>query len=142
MCCGSRRRVAGARRAVEGLDHGDLRRWRACGSRVEGGPRRRTRRQHHEAVGLLALVANGSVLAFLSKRRHDDINMRSAWLCSRNDVIANMGVLVAAGAVALTGSAWPDIGMGLLIATLFGVSAIEVIRSARRARVASLTTAR
>jgi cation diffusion facilitator family transporter len=92
-------------------------------------------------VGLLALIANGSVLLFLRKRRADDINMRSSWLCSRNDVIANVGVLVAAGTVGLTGSAWPDIGMGLLIAALFVTSAGEVIRSARRSRVPSLTTA-
>ncbi len=93
-------------------------------------------------VGLLALIANTAVLLFLAKRRDDDINMRSAWLCSRNDVIANAGVLMAASAVALTGSAWPDIAMGLLIAVLFGTSAIEVIRGGRRARAASLTPAR
>jgi Co/Zn/Cd efflux system component len=58
--------------------------------------------------------------------------MGSAWLCSRNDVVANAAVVLAAGAVALTGSAWPDIVVGLGIAALFGASAIEVIRRARR----------
>lgn len=83
-------------------------------------------------VGLVALAANASVLVFLRRWRADDINMRSAWLCSRNDVIANTGVLLAAGGVVLTGSAWPDVAMGLLIAAMFGTSAIDVIRDARR----------
>lgn len=52
-------------------------------------------------VGVLALAANSSVLVFLWGRRADDLNMRSAWLCSRNDVIANAGVWIAAGGVAL-----------------------------------------
>lgn len=83
-------------------------------------------------VGLVALAANSSVLLLLWRRRADDVNMRSAWLCSRNDVVANVGVLLAAGGVALTASAWPDIAMGLFIAAIFGASAIDVIRDARR----------
>jgi Co/Zn/Cd efflux system component len=81
-------------------------------------------------VGLLALAANGGTLLVLWRRRADDVNMRSAWLCSRNDVIANGAVLLAAGGVALTGSAWPDVVAGLLIAALFTTSAIDVIRAA------------
>jgi cation diffusion facilitator family transporter len=82
------------------------------------------------AVALVALVANASVLAFLSRHRADDINMRSVWLCSRNDVIANGGVLLAALGVSLTGAAWPDILVGLAIAALFGASAVSMIREA------------
>ena len=63
----------------------------------------------------------------------DDINMRSAWLCSRNDVTANAGVLLAAAGVFLTGSAWPDIAIGLVIAALFATSSLGVIGAARRA---------
>ncbi|HEY7038726.1 MAG TPA: cation transporter [Methylomirabilota bacterium] len=85
-------------------------------------------------VGLLALTANLLCLALLWPRRLDDVNMRSAWLCSRNDVLANGGVLLAAAGVWVTGSAWPDIAIGLLIAALFVSSAITVIRGARRAR--------
>jgi Co/Zn/Cd efflux system component len=81
-------------------------------------------------VGLLALVANAAVLALLWSRRGDDLNMRSAWLCSRNDVLANLGVLLAAGGVAVTGSAWPDVAVGLGIAALFGTGALGVIRAA------------
>ncbi len=82
------------------------------------------------AVALVALVANASVLAFLWRHRADDINMRSVWLCSRNDVIANGAVLLAALGVGLTRSAWPDILVGLAIAALFGMSAVGVIREA------------
>lgn len=82
------------------------------------------------AVAVAALVANGSVLALLRRHRADDINMRSAWLCSRNDVIANGGVLLAALGVAWSGRAWPDILVGLAIAALFATSAAGVIREA------------
>jgi Co/Zn/Cd efflux system component len=81
-------------------------------------------------VSVAALAANASVLAFLWRHRGDDLNMRSAWLCSRNDVIANAGVFVAAAAVWLSGSVWPDIIVGSTIAVLFGASAIAVIRQA------------
>jgi cation diffusion facilitator family transporter len=82
------------------------------------------------AVALAALVANAAVLGLLWRHRADDINMRSAWLCSRNDVVANGGVLLAALGVGLSGSAWPDILVGLGIAALFGMSAVGVIRDA------------
>ena len=84
-------------------------------------------------VGTLAFAANLWCLALLWRRRGDDINMRSAWICSRNDVIGNVAVLVAAGAVAVTGSPWPDIVIGLLVASVFGRSAVQVVRDASRA---------
>ena len=87
-------------------------------------------------IGLLALAANASVLVFLWRHRADDLNMRSVWLCSRNDVVANAGVLLAALGVALTGSAWPDIAVGLGIAGLFVASAVGVILAALRAETA------
>ena len=83
-------------------------------------------------VGIMALAANLLCLRLLWQRRGDDINMRSAWVCSRNDVIGNVGVLVAAIAVRFTTSLWPDVVIGLLIAALFGRSAIAVIREASR----------
>jgi Co/Zn/Cd efflux system component len=84
-------------------------------------------------VGTLAFAANLGCLALLWRRRGDDINMRSAWICSRNDVIGNAAVLVAAGAVAVTGSPWPDIVIGLLVASVFARSAVQVVRDASRA---------
>jgi len=83
-------------------------------------------------VGLIALAANVFCLWLLWRHRNDDVNMASAWLCSRNDVVANVGVLLAASAVGLTGSAWSDIATGLLIAGLFGSSAVKVLRDGRR----------
>jgi len=83
------------------------------------------------AIGILALAANLVCLLLLWRRRTDDINMRSAWICSRNDVMGNAGVLLAALAVAMTGSAWPDIVIGLLVAAAFGGAAFRVIREAR-----------
>lgn len=83
-------------------------------------------------IGALALAANAVCLALLWARRTDDVNMRSAWTCSLNDVAGNVGVLLAGAGVALTGRAWPDIAVGLLIAALFATSAVSVIRDARR----------
>ncbi len=83
------------------------------------------------AVGLLALAANGICLALLWRHRSDDINMRSVWLCSRNDIIANVSVLVAAAGVWQTQSGWPDIVVGLALAALFLRSALSVLREAR-----------
>ena len=88
-------------------------------------------------VGALAFAANLCCLALLWRRRGDDINMRSAWICSRNDVIGNAAVLIAAGAVAVTGSPWPDILIGLLVASVFGRLAVQVVREASRAVAAS-----
>jgi Co/Zn/Cd efflux system component len=84
------------------------------------------------AVGLLALGANAACLALLWRHRADDLNMRSAFICSLNDVAGNAGVLLASVGVGLLHSAWPDIAVGLLIAGMFGASAIGVIAKARR----------
>lgn len=80
--------------------------------------------------GGLALVANLSCLFLWMRHRADDLNMRSTWLSFRNDVMANVGVLGAAAGVTLTGAAWPDILIGVLIAGLFLSSAWGVIRDA------------
>jgi Co/Zn/Cd efflux system component len=80
------------------------------------------------AIGLLALAANGTCLALLWRHRADDINMSSVWLCSRNDIIANVSVLFAAFGVWLSGSGWPDILVGLALAALFLRSALFVLR--------------
>jgi Co/Zn/Cd efflux system component len=82
------------------------------------------------AIGLLALAANSLCLVLLWRHRADDINMSSVWLCSRNDIIANLSVLVAAIGVWLTHSGWPDILVGLALAALFLRSALFVLRGA------------
>ena len=84
-------------------------------------------------VGALALAANLLCFYLLYTHREDNVNMRSTWLCSRNDLFANTGVLLAAGASHLLISRWPDIIVGTLIAGLFVSSALHVIRQARMA---------
>lgn len=81
-------------------------------------------------VGLLALAANGCCLALLWRHRTEDVNMRSVWLCSRNDIIANTSVLFAALGVWLVDSQWPDLVVGLGIAILFLRSSVRVFRDA------------
>jgi len=82
------------------------------------------------AIGLLALAANSICFVLLWRHRADDINMSSVWLCSRNDIVANVSVLFAAAGVWLTHSGWPDILVGLALAALFLRSALFVLRGA------------
>ena len=81
-------------------------------------------------IGTLALGANSVCLWLLWAHRQDDINMKSVWLCSRNDIVANLGVILAAIGVWATGSKWADIVVGGLIAALFLSSALTVLREA------------
>jgi Co/Zn/Cd efflux system component len=84
------------------------------------------------AVAMLALIANVGVAAMLYAFRSGDADMRSVWLCSRNDAIGNLAVILAALGVFGTGRAWPD----LLVATIMGGLAIwaslSVVRQARK----------
>jgi cation diffusion facilitator family transporter len=82
-------------------------------------------------VGALALIANGACFGLLWRHRAEDINMRSVWLCSRNDVIANLSVLFAALAVWWVQSPWPDMLVGAFICVVFMRSAFAVAREAR-----------
>ena len=79
-------------------------------------------------IGLLVLLGNGFCFLLLYRHRTDDLNMRSTWLCSRNDIIANISVLVAAVGVKILNSSWPDILVGAAIAALFIKSAFSVLR--------------
>ncbi len=82
-------------------------------------------------VGALALLANVSVAAMLYAWREGDANMRSVWLCSRNDAIGNLAVMVAALGVFGTGSGWPDLVVALVMGVLALTAARSVIRQAR-----------
>ncbi len=83
-------------------------------------------------VGALALAANAISAMLLFWRRGDDINMRSVWLCSRNDAIANLAVLAAAAGVLVTATAWPDLIASGLIVTLELSAAWSIVRQATR----------
>ena len=80
--------------------------------------------------GGLALVANLACLRLLWRFRSHDVNMASTFECSRNDVVSNVGVLVASGAVALLNSPWPDIIIGSAMAALFLRSSLRVMAEA------------
>jgi Co/Zn/Cd efflux system component len=82
-------------------------------------------------VGLLALAVNFAVAVMLYRFREGDANMRSVWLCTRNDVIANIAVLIAAAGVFGTGTVWPDVAVAALLAGLGLSSGRIVMRHAR-----------
>ena len=82
-------------------------------------------------VGALALLVNVGVALMLYRYRTGDANMRSVWLCSRNDAISNVAVIAAALGVAGTGSAWPDLGVAAIMSGLAITSGIQIIWQAR-----------
>ncbi|MFV8570162.1 cation transporter [Marinobacter sp. SBS5] len=84
------------------------------------------------SVGLLALVANVSVAFVLFKFREGDSDMRSVWLCSRNDAISNIAVMGAALGVFGTGTAWPDLAVAAIMGSLAITAGISVVRHARK----------
>src|SRR5436190_7455649 len=83
------------------------------------------------AVGFAALAANAASFGLLWSHRRGDANMRSAWICTRNDVVGNLAVLLAALGVFGTGTGWPDILVAAIMATLALQGALIVIRQAR-----------
>lgn len=90
-------------------------------------------------IGFAALAANVAVAAMLFAFRDGDSNRRSVWLCSRNDAIGNLAVMAAATGVFATGTAWPDLAVAGVMATLALSAAVQVIRQSlgemRRAAV-------
>ena len=82
-------------------------------------------------IGFLALLANAGVAAMLYAWREGDANMRSVWLCSRNDALANLAVMLAALGVFGTGSAWPDLAVAAVMAALALSAGGSVMRQAR-----------
>lgn len=82
------------------------------------------------AFSLLGLAANLLCLYLLWRHRHEDVNMSSVWECSRNDIASNLSVFLAAGAVWLTGSGWPDILIAIGLVWLLMRSSVRVISSA------------
>jgi Co/Zn/Cd efflux system component len=81
-------------------------------------------------VGLLALLANAGVAVMLYRYRGGDANMRSVWICSRNDAIGNAAVLLAAAGVFGTGTGWPDITVATIMAVLGISGGWQIVRQA------------
>jgi Co/Zn/Cd efflux system component len=82
------------------------------------------------AVGAAALTANAASFVLLWAYRGGDSNMRSVWLCSRNDVLGNLAVLLAAFGVLRTGSGWPDVSVAVIMGSLALQGSFVVIRHA------------
>src|SRR3954449_804043 len=83
------------------------------------------------AVGILTLLANGGVALMLYRFRGGDANMRSVWICSRNDAIGNLAVLLAAAGVFGTGTGWPDIIVASIMAALGIFGGWQIVRQAQ-----------
>lgn len=81
-------------------------------------------------VGFLALLANLASVALLMRYREGDSNVRSVWLCSRNDAIGNIAVVITASGVWAWQSAWPDLVVAAGMALLFFSSAVQIVRQA------------
>jgi len=80
------------------------------------------------SVGVLAFVANMASVGLLYRFRDGDANVRSVWLCSRNDAIGNVAVVFAAAGVWYTGTGWPDLAVAGVMAGLFCWSSFQIIR--------------
>lgn len=92
------------------------------------------------AIGVLALAANLASVGVLLRYKDGDANVRSVWLCSRNDAIGNVAVMLAAGGVFATGTAWPDLAVAGLMAGLFLWSSIQIIAQALKERQHTVET--
>ena len=83
-------------------------------------------------IGFMALIANVTCALLLFKYREGDSNRESVWICSRNDAIGNIAVMLAAGGVFFTGTKWPDLLVAGIIATLALSGAWRIIKSAKK----------
>jgi Co/Zn/Cd efflux system component len=82
------------------------------------------------AIGLLALAANVASVLILMRYKDGDANVRSVWLCSRNDAIGNIAVMLAAAGVWGTATKWPDLVVAGFMATLFLSSSVQIVQQA------------
>ncbi len=82
-------------------------------------------------IGIAAFIVNLGIALLLYRYRSGDSNMRSVWLCSRNDALSNLAIIAAAAGVFGTGTAWPDLCVAAVMATLGLTAGVSVIRHAR-----------
>jgi len=90
------------------------------------------------SMGVIALIANVTCLILIAKHREAEVHMRASWIFSKNDVIANLGVILAGGLVAWTGSRLPDLVIGLLVALLVIRGGILILHDAKVTRTQHL----
>lgn len=81
-------------------------------------------------IAVLAAAANLASVLMLMRYKDGDANVRSVWLCSRNDAVGNVVVMIAAAGVWGTGTAWPDLGVAALMAGIFATSSVQILRQA------------
>lgn len=85
-------------------------------------------------MGVIALVANITCLILIAKHREGEVHMRASWIFSKNDVIANLGVILAGGLVAWSGSRLPDLVIGLLVAMIVIRGGFLILQDAKTTR--------
>jgi Co/Zn/Cd efflux system component len=90
------------------------------------------------SMGFIALIANVTCLMLIAKHREGEVHMRASWIFSKNDVIANVGVILAGGLVAWTGSRLPDLVIGLLVALIVIRGGILILQDAKATRTQHL----
>jgi Co/Zn/Cd efflux system component len=92
-------------------------------------------------IGLVALAANVLCLGLIAKHRDGGVHMRASWIFSKNDVIANVGVVLSGGLVYVTAVRWPDLVVGIAIAYIVFRGALAIIEDARNERARSMAAA-
>lgn len=90
-------------------------------------------------VGLVALIANVTCLALLAKHRKGEVHMRASWIFSKNDVIANVGVMLGGWLVYVFGVRWPDLIVGIVIAAIVFRGGLAIVADARQERARNAT---
>ena len=88
-------------------------------------------------MGVVALIGNVICLLLINRHKDGEVHMRASWIFSKNDVVANVGVIVAGALVLWTGSRWPDLIIGLLIVGVVLRGAIQIVAEARREQAES-----
>lgn len=88
-------------------------------------------------MGFVALIANITCVVLIAKHREGEVHMRASWIFSKNDVIANLGVILAGGLVAWTGSRLPDLLIGLLVVIVVIRGGILILKDAKATRTAA-----
>ncbi len=91
-------------------------------------------------MGVVALIGNVICLRLIQRHKDGEVHMRASWIFSKNDVIANSGVILAGALVWWSGSRWPDLIIGLLIVAVVLRGAFRIVADARRERVAAEET--
>jgi Co/Zn/Cd efflux system component len=82
-------------------------------------------------MGLVALIANTICLILISKHRNGEVHMRASWIFSKNDVIANVGVMLAGALVAMTDSRVPDLVIGIVVALVVIRGGVHILKDAK-----------